>query len=67
MLSFNRDILINLTRNMVMLNGLNYLNLPEYNQENKEKFFTRKITAISTRKLYYINWNKISKQPKSVY
>ena len=55
MLSFNRDILINLTRNMVMLNGLNYLNLPEYNQENKEKFFTRKITAISTRKLYYIN------------
>ena len=35
-----------------MLNGLNKLNLPEYNHECNEKFFTRKITAISTRKFY---------------
>ena len=67
MLESNREILVNLTRNMALLNGLNLLNLPKYNHECNEKFFTRKITVISTRKFYYINWNKRSKQPKSVY
>ena len=61
MLAFKQEILINLTRNMVILNGLNHLNLPKYNHECKEKFFTRKITVILTRKFYYINWNKRSK------
>ena len=56
MLVFIREILENSTRNMVMLN------LPEYNHECNEKFFIRQITAISTRKFYYINWNKRSKQ-----
>ena len=55
MLAFTRKILVNLSRNMLMLNGLNYLNLPEYRHESKEKYFTRKITVISTKKLYYIN------------
>ena len=50
MLAFNWEILVNLTRNMVILNGLNYFNLPEYNHECNEKFFTRKITVMSTRK-----------------
>ena len=26
-----------------------------------------KITVISTKKFYYLNWNNRSKQPKSVY
>ena len=55
MLAFNRANLVNLTRNMVMLNGLNQLNLPKYNHECNEKMFTRKITVISTRKFHYIN------------
>ena len=67
MLAFNREILVNLTRNMAMINRLDYLSLPEYNHERKEKFFTRKITVISTRKFYYINWNERSKEPKSFY
>ena len=50
-----------------MLNGLNYLNLPQYNHECNEKFVAKKITVISIRKFYYINWNKRSKQTKSVY
>ena len=53
MLAFNREILV-LTRNMVVLNGLNYLNLQEYKHEYNEKFCTRKITVISSRKFYYL-------------
>ena len=45
MLAFNWEMLV-LTRNMVMLNRLNQLNLPEYDHECNEKFFTSKITAI---------------------
>ena len=67
MLPFKQEILVNLTKNMAMLNQLNKLNLQEYNHECNEKFFTRKITVISTRKCYHINWIKRSKQPKSVY
>ena len=66
MLALNWKILV-FTRNMLMLNGLNLLNLPEYNRECNEKFFTRIITVISTKKFYYINWNKRSKHSKSVY
>ena len=55
MLAFNREILVNFTRNMVMLNVLNYLNLSEYKQECNEKFFTRKVMVLSTRELYKIS------------
>ena len=61
MLAFNREILLNLTRNMVISNGLNWLNLPEYKHEFNEKYFVRNIMVILTRKFDYTNWNKKSK------
>ena len=46
MLAFNREILVNLSRIMIMLNGLNYLSLQEYNYGCNEKLFARKIMVI---------------------
>ena len=45
-----------------MLNGLNQLNLQEYNHECNEKFFTRKITVISNRKFYYNTLTRVEDQ-----
>ena len=42
MLAFKREIWVNLTRNMVMSNGLNQLNVPEYKHECTKKFFFEK-------------------------